>query len=322
MLILIYGEDTFRSRKWLYELEKKFKEKFDPNGYNLSRFEGMVEIKEIRASIVTAPFLGQKRMVSVTGLIERSGKGEEFLQILSQVPESTILILWEQGDEKTFSKIPLFASLIRNKENKTYPFPPLKGLVLEKWARDYSKKLNINFERNALPMFVARIGSDLWQMSGELEKMAASGKTITAQMVEDSVHGTTEENIFGFIDAVTSRDSKKAMVELAREREAGIGAHHLISMIARQVRILHQAKDYAENHPGATATEIAEVFGWHPFVAKKTLSQIRSFSKDELLSYGKAIFQTDCAIKSGVYDADTALDLLVSKFFIKEKSNF
>lgn len=316
MLIVIYGEDTYRSREWLRELEKKFREKFDAAGYNVSRFPGNSDIGELAAAVTASPFLGTKRLVVAQRLFAEQGKQDALAALLERIPETSIVILWEDGDEKSFAKIPLFAKSVRKKDTKSYPFPPLAGEALQGWVRARAKELGITFERGALPSFVMRTGSDLWKVSAELEKFAALKKPITEDMVAEFVRGTTEENIFAFVDALASRNSREAITGLFRERAAGGAVPYLISMLVRHFRMLREALAYTNAHARATAPDLAAAFGWHPFVARKVLGQIRAYDHARLASTYDALFMTDHGLKNGTYNADTALDLLVARLLI------
>lgn len=313
MLIVIHGEDTYRSREWLRELQSKFKIKFDAHGYNLASFSGNCDVGELRAAVTAPPFLSAKRMVVVERLFEMQGTKDSLENVFSNIPESTIMIVWEAGDPESSKKISTFSKLLKRKGIKIYPFPLLSGAQIESWARKQAKNLGVSFERGALLELVARVGSDLWQLSGELEKFFALGKPVTREIVEELVRGNTPENIFGFTDALVAHDARRAMKELENERVNGAAVPYLISMLARQFRILCEACDYIRAHDGATSNELAKAFGWHPFVAKKTLAQVRKFDSKELSRAADVIFQAERDVKTGVFDADTALDLLVSK---------
>lgn len=313
MLIIIYGEDTYRSREWLHELVLKFKEKFDPQGYNVASFTRNSELAELRSAITAPPFLGTKRMVVCERLFEAFGKNENLETLLTKIPESTVFIVWEEGDEKTFSKTPLFAKYVREKTTKCYPFPLLRSAEIEVWARKRAKDLGVTFGRGALPELIGRVGQDLWQLGSELEKFVALKTEVTVEMVREAVRGSSAENIFAFTDALAAGDAKRAIQELANERANGAAVPYLITMLARQFRLLREAQDYLTNHKGATPGELAEVFGWHPFVAKKTAAQARAFQPDTLARACDALFDADRAVKTGIYDADTALDRLVAQ---------
>lgn len=312
MVILIYGEDTYRSREWLHELISKFKTKFDAQGYNLSRLDGSIDLGELRAAIAAPPFLATRRMVTVSGLLARSPTDPLLEKVLAAVPETSIVILWEEGEAAAFAKVPLFGKLSRKKEVKTYTFHSLRGTALEGWVQEEAKKRGVTFLRGALAALVARVGSDLWQLSHELDKCAALSGPVSTAHITEHVRGTTPENIFGFVDAVVAHDRRRAIAALENEREHGATPPYLVTMLARQFRMLRMAHDYMQRHERASPRDLAELFGWHPFVAKKVYAEVRSFERHELDSYTDALFECDRSIKTGRYDAETALDLLLA----------
>lgn len=318
MLILIYGEDTYRSRAWLRELEDKFRAKFDAQGYNTSRFAEDAELEEIAGALRAPPFLASRRMVAIERGIEKGSKNDVFAATLFRVPESTVCVLWEEGGENDFAKNPLFAKVARAKDTKTYPFPVLRDLELEKWAYAEAQKRGIDFARGALRTLVLRVGPDLWQLHSELEKCAAYGGVITETTVNELVRGKTTENIFRFVDALAARDRVAAVRELANERACGTPAPYLINMLTRQCLLLLQTEQYLTEHERCTATELAKALACHPFVAKKLLVQIRHFRMNELGHITDTLFSFDRAIKKGSIDMDSALDLLMVKMVERE----
>lgn len=317
MLIIIYGEDTYRSREWLRELELNFKKKFDPQGYNLLKFSGDHDWGEIRSSIVSPPFLCAKRMVVIERLFEKSGKNENIEETLSKTPESTIVIVWEEGDEKSFAKKPLFAKLVRNKTIKFYSYPMLRSAELANWVKDRAKQKGISFAPGAFQIFLGRAGSDLWRISGELEKLGARKQSITEEIINELVQGSVEENIFAFVDAVSLRDSKKAIKELRAMKESDADFPYLISMLGRQFRLMLQANDYLKINPKARSADLVNVFGWHSFVAGKVLAQAAKFDDRRARESLDAVFLADKKIKSGAIDPDSAIDLLVTNLVLK-----
>jgi DNA polymerase-3 subunit delta len=84
---------------------------------------------------------------------------------------------------------------------------------------------------------------------------------------------------------------------------------YLLSMIARQIRILLQISELQGQ--GLAEREIATRLKLHPYVTKKGLAQARHLSKDQLRDAHKRIVETDWSIKTGEVDDKLALDLLV-----------
>lgn len=318
MLILIYGEDTYRSRAWLRELQEKFRIKFDAQGYNLSRFTEDAELEEISGAVRSPPFLAERRMVVIERGIEKRGKNDAFVVLFKSVPETTVCILWEEGGEKELAKIPLFAKIAAAKDTKTYSFPQLRDLEREAWARTEAQKRSIVFDRGALRELVLRVGADLWQLNAELDKCAAYGGIVTSEIVNELVRGKTTENIFGFIDALAARNRAGAVRELANERACGTPVPYLINMLTRQCLLLAQTVSYCREHGRITSAELAEALGCHPFVAKKLLVQAKQFHTNEIDHIIDRLFHLDHDIKTGAIDQDSALDILMMKMVERE----
>lgn len=317
-MILIYGQDTFRSRARLKDLILHFKKKFDTQGYNVTSFREKLNLTEIHGAIASPPFLSTRRLVIVEKLLATLGKQNEVEEILKKIPESTICILWEEGDEKSFAKAPLFAKLLRKKETKTYHYPLLQAAQLEAWAREQIKNLGITFLRGAIQELVLRTGPDLWRLSSELEKFTAQEKPVTVEMIRDQVRGTTFENIFAFVDAVSSGNKKIAIRELTNERLSGVPVTRLISMLTWHFTMLCQAQDYLEQNTKTTPAELARVFKWHPFVARKMAEQAGKFNSSELARMRDLLFETERSLKTGIMEADSALDILIAKFILPQ----
>lgn len=310
MLILIHGEDTFRSREWLHELTAKFRAKFDPSGYNVTHLRELPALEELYGIVGAAPFLGTKRMVVVERLFEKYGKKEECSRLCANVPESTIFVVWEESEE-ALKKLP-------QKEIKVYAFPLLRNDALEKWVREQGASLSVEFTRGAIPELVARIGPDLWQMNSELLKFAAIGKSVTSELVRETVSGRVSENIFNFVDALGARDRPAAIRELKNERASGASVLYLLTMLARQFRMIAQISTPSQSPPYNKGERIPE--GWHPFVAKKIMAQAKKFQPGESLQVLEQLFIADRAIKTGLQDPDTALDLIVARLLVSQSA--
>ena len=66
MIIYIYGEDDFNSRRYLRRAVEQFKTQRDPQGYNTVFLDGKKESAgKLFGEISAAPFLSEKRMVVI-----------------------------------------------------------------------------------------------------------------------------------------------------------------------------------------------------------------------------------------------------------------
>jgi len=320
MLIFVYGDDTFRAQEKVGELREAFIKKFDPTGMNLSVFpsqNGKLDPGEILQSACSLPFLSPRRMVIVRDLVTETKKEAQKIWAdgLSRTPETNIVVLWETEEPKALEKKALFKELKNAADVHFYPFPSLEGAELMKWVTARVKARGGVIDRDALNELVVRVGSDLWQLSGEIEKLVsfAEGKSITKTMVEELVRASFEGEIFALMDAVSQKRTSEAIQRLQQERWAGADDHYLLTMLARQVRILLGARSLLDENPRIGKDEVAQEMGVHPFVAQKALSQARGFTFENLRQAHELLFQYDAAMKSGGITSDLAVDLVAVK---------
>jgi DNA polymerase-3 subunit delta len=89
----------------------------------------------------------------------------------------------------------------------------------------------------------------------------------------------------------------------------GTAPQQILSMIERQLTIVLRVKELSQGLP---QQEIRERLGIHPkYPLEKALKQSRTFTTARLRKAFHALLDTDVAIKTGKYENDLALDLLV-----------
>lgn len=313
MLILVYGDDTFRVQEKAKDLQSAFSKKFDPTGLNLSVFGADAKPGEVFQAIGSLPFMSQKRMVVIRDLVSATKKdGEATWAGLASTPDSSIVVLWESAEPKALEKKPLFTMIKKGADAHLYPFPVLEGSLLSKWAADRVKERGGTIAPDALRELCDRVGSDLWQMDNEIAKLVAyaGGGAVTPAMVDELVRATFEGEIFALIDAVSRKEAAKAIRLLQEERWSGANDFQIFSMLARQVRILLGARVMLDEDPRASSHQLADDMGVHPFVAQKALQQAAKFTLADLRRTHELLFRYDAGMKSGMLDAELAVDLV------------
>jgi DNA polymerase-3 subunit delta len=303
MIIFLHGEDTFRVHQRFGALQKRFKEKFDPSGLNVSELREGVNLAEVISAASSAPFLAEKRMVVVRGVYGKIKKKERefFDTALKKIPSSAVLVFVEGAVE------PLPSEII-GVETHVYGFPLLKGQALSAWIRARVKELKAEMHEDALQEMAARVGSDLWRMDAELTKLCFR-TPITLDHVHSFVHATFEDQMFAFVDAVSQRNVSLAMRLLEEERARGADDMHIFSMLARQARILLAVRVMLEEKKYTTAAEAAKTLGLHPFVAGKALRQAQGFHLEQLKRVHEQFFCLDRDVKVGGIDVGLAVEL-------------
>ena len=224
MLHVLIGEDDFSIRQALEEIKKTIG---DDTALltNTTVLDGrQVTIGQLRSACETVPFLSEKRLVIVEGLLSRfepagrAGKkkanhrsGEDDIKVfpdgMKQLPEFTELVLL---NGKTGGNNPLLRELLTI--TKVRSFPSLKDSQLRQWIIQRLAGTGSSISPQAVNSLVGFVGNDLWLMSNEIEKLSvyAAGRSIEEEDVKALVSNAREAGVFTMVDAIIELRASKA----------------------------------------------------------------------------------------------------------------
>ncbi len=320
MLIFVYGDDGVRAKQKLFEFTSRFQEKFDPSGMNFVEFPapGSSEIPfaEVLTAVQSAPFLSEKRMVVIRGLMDGLKKDDarQWAEGLSRTPSSSIVVLVDVAPKATVEKHELFKQLQGQAEVHAYAEEKREGAALKKWLIDEARKKGATLAIDVAEELARRFPDDTWRLANELDKLAsyAGSGLITMDTLNLLSARSSSSNIFAFVDAVSQRDGKKALQLLAEERAAGSADLYLLAMLARQVRILLQIQAALAEDPSSERT-LPKRLGLHPYVAQKSLTQAKRFTLRQLVRLHGLVARFDREAKRGGIDPALAVDRLAAE---------
>jgi DNA polymerase-3 subunit delta len=181
------------------------------------------------------------------------------------------------------------------------------------WISQYAKQQSIAIESRAVQLLATFVGANLRQLANELDKLAtyAAGRAITMADVNLLVSDASEAMIWTLTDALSQRNPRAAMQSLAGLRRGDANAFYLLTMIARQYRIMLKVKDALAGAGSANEYDIAKQLGEKPFPVKKAMQQAAGYSAGELVDVLDRLLEADFAMKTGA-DPDTEIDLLIA----------
>jgi len=330
MFYVLHGEDEFSRSEVLAEMKAKMG---DPAmaDLNTTLLDGnKVALAELRHTCDTVPFLADRRLVIVEGLLTKLQSGakgkadrgkehpawkKEYLEgltaYLEHLPETTRLVFVER--ESIQPSQPVLKMALADKERGyAREFRPPTSGKLRGWITERVERKGGEIEASAAEELAAFVGSDLRLLDQELDKLVAyvdRARPITKADVHLLVSYVQEANVFEMVDALGRRDGEQSLNLLHRLLEGGEHPLSLLGMIVRQFRIMIQVKDLAER--GLPPAKIGAQLGLHPFVAEKGLRQSGNFSMEQLETIYRKLLETDLAIKTGQMDQVLALDVLV-----------
>ncbi|MFA5070362.1 MAG: DNA polymerase III subunit delta [Patescibacteria group bacterium] len=323
MLIFLHGPDTYRSRQRLKFYKEGFKKKYDPRGLNIEVLAGeKLTLAEFQKKLSSKGLLAQKRLVVVEELISKNKSKkiqEELADYLKKNPPDSdqVLVFWEGnigGGRKKGRRIKeasgQLLDLLADKA-KVEEFPLLSGAALAKWVREEVTRRQGRIAPDAFELLIVLVGSDLWEMVNEIEKLVnfKNGKIITKEEVGEFVKAGFDTDIFKLSDALAERRLKVALKLIHDQIESGENVLYLLTMLTRQFRILLLVKETSKEENNTYA--VASRLGLHPFVCQKALSQVKNFSLTELKNIYQKLLEIDIKIKTSQAEPKVLFDMFI-----------
>ena len=327
MFYILYGQDDFS----LYQTLEGIKTDLGNSEMltvNTVKLDGKhLTLNELRGNCNIAPFLSPQRLVVVKGLLERFEPGQrkkrsdksitksanelgEWQNIASytkQIPETTVLVL---VDGKISGNNPLLRKLSPIAKAKTFPL--LRGRSLRTWIqqRIINEKGSITLQ--AIDLLAELIGGNLWAMNNEIQKLLlyTQGRTIDEDDVRQLVSHVQEASIFPLVDAVLEGQAKTAQKLLHQLYQDGASPTHILAMITRQFRLIALSKELSSLSRQQLQNKLGLALSYS---LDKTLNQAKLYDLEQVReAYGK-LLEADLAIKTGKYNDQLALELLVTE---------
>jgi DNA polymerase-3 subunit delta len=120
-------------------------------------------------------------------------------------------------------------------------------------------------------------------------------ETIDTTDVDLLVRANFEAKIFSLMDAVASKNIRRAAELLNSFLESGENEIYILTMIEKQFQNIAMAK-FESNITESSFAKKADI---HPYVAKKSLQQAKNFEKIEIITMYQRLMDADLKLKSG-----------------------
>lgn len=329
MLYVLHGPDQVRAREEL----QKIRAGLDRDGnlaHNTVRLEPRgLSAADLRAACHVASFFPEDRLVIVEGLQQRfsgtrrrGGRApakttraaapsdfEQFVDVLTTLPPTTTVVLLDEQPQVAFLEGVSGSATVKE-------YPLLRAGELRAWAESRVKAQGGSINPAALDRILALIdGAHLGELASEIDKLVTytNGRRIESADIDELVSSALQYQIWDLTDAVVAGRADRALgfVEtMAARGGRDYAPQLLIFMITRQYRQLILAQAMLAER--LSQQEIGQRLGiFSQFPLRKVIEQAGRYSPERLEAAYRRLLETDVAVKTGVLDVDTALELLI-----------
>ena len=321
MLYILYGPDDYSIEKALEEIKLSLGDA-EALATNSSRFPGKdLNPAQLHQAVETMPFLAEKRLVVIDGLLERfegsaggrrrkkNSNVSEFIGPLTRVPETTVVVLVEPAIKGNSE---ILATLMPSA--KIRQFPLLKDPQLKKWILDRVAVGGGSINLPAATQLLKLVGGNLWSLNGEINKLVLykDGEAIEAADVERVVGFQRQDKIFVLMDAVIAGDAAQTQRHLRRFLEDGLEPAIIMRMLARQLRLMVQANEMKGRREGLP--EMQRKMGlFSEYALRHVIQQAAAFTLPRLNRMYHYLVEADLGIKQGRYSAELSLEMLLAQ---------
>jgi len=269
----------------------------DFRDFNLDVFYGN-ECKgdEIASVAQTLPMFADRRMVIVKRAGDLSAAALEIPAACAVDPPPTTCLVFvgEKVDQrkKFFQELKKKGELVECKR----PYENQLGAFIREEAKGLGKRI----EPAAAEMLVYLVGSNLGELTTQLEKVAlyvGQREAITIGDVRGIVSDTKVESVFDLANAMGERDPAKALRSLATILRDGEAPLMLLAMIARHFRQLWRVRDLMAQK--VAQQDISRLAGINPYFLKGVMAQARNFGTHELKRVFESLYAADLELKGG-----------------------
>ncbi len=288
---------------------------------NISRLDGKTcSHDELANTVMAVPFFVPRRLVILTnplakleskrGAAEEDGGGkkgdarEKFLALLSEIPESTLLVLviedhqkwkagglrWEGLGERHF----LMKWLASHQEiAKVIEVSLPQEREMPGWITNKAQGMGGKIAPPAAIELAQAVGRDTLLAEKELEKLIlySSGREITIDDVMKLSTSVVSAKIWDLTDAIGSKDARKASLIFHQLLETLDVRTEIFPMIVTHIRTMLQAKEILTK--GGSAADLIRDLRILEFQARKIIGQVNLFSLERLLQAYRRLMEID-----------------------------
>ena len=315
MIVVLEGKDEYR----LSERVSEFRLTVTPpemSNINTTMLDGnIVTIEELLTSLSTVPFMADRRLVIVEGLLNRLGGSKKdlgewlnFPDLLKDLPPTANLLLIER---EPIPSNKLLSTILRL--GQVEKFSPLRHRDLLDWINTRCSKLGLDIERTAVALIADSVGSELRLIDSELNKIKtySRGRLITREDITLMVPYVRQQNVFRVVDSVIEGRTRDALNASSMLIGLGESPSGIVRMIERQLRFLILAKHLLSRK--IPTGDIGKHINLSGYPLQKTLEMERKISQARIMSMHDNLLKSNIRVREGKLTEQESFDLLISE---------
>lgn len=297
MIVVLTGENGFALQRALRERVDAFVKAY--GDIAVERLDGgEADVERIRASLQSAPFLAEKKLVILRNCSANKQAAEQIEALLASIADSTDLVIVEPKVDKRSSYYKFLKKAVNLQE-----FPELDEQGLARWLVAAAKEQGGVLSAADARLLVERVGASQQLLGGELAKLIVYNPKITRGSIELLVESTPQSKIFDLLEAAFNGNAAKALALYRDQREQKVDPSQIIALLTWQLRIVALLMTAGARSPH----EVVHDAKLSPYTVQKSQAVARRLTLPRLKSLVHELLEIDARSKRENIDLDEAL---------------
>ncbi len=316
-VFVLFGEDGYLKSTYVEKIAKNIADSSDV--FNYQRFEADSPLQEVYDSVQQFPMMSDKKVVILRDFDYLSCDSDDFnkfIELLSDVPETTVFIVWFDALLFELKKNAKFDKIIKACDGANGLAVRLnhkRGAELEKMLNDGALKRGCKMENGAAKLLIENSGDDLSTLKNELEKLCAyaKGEIITKEIIEKVSTKTVEADIYALTNKILRCELGAAYAILDDLFFMRVDPIIVLSTVSSVYIDMYRV--LVGRSKNISVNQIAEEFAYgnRTFALENAGYNLKKFDFNKLALSFKALAKADVALKSFSGDDRVVLEKLV-----------
>ena len=304
---LFFGEEDYLRRHALFSLRKALLPTDDPFSHSI--LHGTDGLDGLADAIAQPPMFSPVHLVELHELNIQTLSSDAQEQLVASAETAAgqgdvCFVLFTDPSEFDPGNLPKRPSALYKKLTGAFTpveFSRVTGGRLAAWAGRHFAHEQIIAEPAELDMLIARCGTSMSGLAGEIDKLCAyiharGEDRLTPEYIEAVTCLSVETDAFGLSNAVLKLDAAAAFAALADMRDRRVEPIIALSGITRVCCDLFAVSMLAEL--GQSQAEIAAGTGLHPYKTGLYLDALKKWGPARVQAAEELCIEADLAVKS------------------------
>ncbi len=307
---LFLGEgELFKEEAWVHLVKKVVPPK--ARGFNGERLLAKEHpVPEVLGRLSGLSLFGDIRLLMVQQIEAWPRDQLRSLESYLSHPYSKACLVLSTSQKKGMEKLQTAVEAV----GAVVHFAPPTERDAPRWLQAEARRVQKQLSPQAAFFLVEQLGVDLYRLQSELEKLAlyvGDRDRIELEDARETVSSQRSFTVFELLRYIGQGRTRESIASLRTLLRAGESPLGILALLARQIRILWQAKNGIERR--ISDAELGRKTGVPPSVLKNYKEQTTFFSEEELYHIHQLIRETDLALKSTGTSPQLHLEALVWK---------